>query len=205
MAGDERRSQILHVAENLFAKKGFRGTTTKEIALAAGVSEAIVFRHFATKQELYSAIIDHNSCKSGTMDPRCWVEDAVKAKDDYGVFYGLALGAMKHHELEPEFMRLLMYAALEEHDLAQMFFTRFVMDVYEFLSGYVTERQKDGAFRTIDPKVAVRAFAGMIIHHSLNNILWDKQRRLLDISNEQAAHEFATILFQGISKESENA
>jgi TetR/AcrR family transcriptional regulator len=34
----------------LFSKKGFRGTTTKEIAQAAGVSEAIIFRHFETKE-----------------------------------------------------------------------------------------------------------------------------------------------------------
>jgi AcrR family transcriptional regulator len=38
MAGEDRRLQILLVAISLFAKKGFRGTTTKEIAQAAGVS-----------------------------------------------------------------------------------------------------------------------------------------------------------------------
>ena len=53
MAGEERHLQILRVAMSLFSQRGFRGTTTKEIALAAGVSEAMVFRHFATKEELY--------------------------------------------------------------------------------------------------------------------------------------------------------
>ena len=38
MAGEERRLQILRVAVSLFSDRGFRGTTTKEIALAAGVS-----------------------------------------------------------------------------------------------------------------------------------------------------------------------
>lgn len=201
MAGDERRNQILRVAEDLFSRNGFRGTTTKQIALAAGVSEAMVFRHFATKHELYSAIIDHKACASGEMDPRQWVEEAIRAKDDYAVFYGMALHAMNHHDVEPEFMRLLMYAALEEHDLANMFFTRFVMELYEFLGSYIAERQKDGAFRDVDPKVVVRAFTGMMIHHSINNNLWDKGRLLLDISNEQAAHEFATILLKGISRD----
>jgi len=69
MAGEERRLQILAVAVSLFSQKGFRGTTTKEIAQAAGVSEAMVFRHFATKQELYSAILDHKACASGRFDP----------------------------------------------------------------------------------------------------------------------------------------
>ena len=59
MAGDERRTQILQVAMRLFSQRGFRGTTTREIAVAAGVSEAMVFRHFANKEELYTAILDH--------------------------------------------------------------------------------------------------------------------------------------------------
>src|SRR3712207_527601 len=52
MAADERRQQIVAVAMRLFSERGFRGTTTKEIAQAAGVSEAIISRHFATKDEL---------------------------------------------------------------------------------------------------------------------------------------------------------
>ena len=59
MAGEERRLQILAVAVSLFSNRGFRGTTTREIAHAAGVSEAMVFRHFATKEELYAASLDH--------------------------------------------------------------------------------------------------------------------------------------------------
>ena len=58
MAGGERRLQILRVAMRLFSQHGFRGTTTKEIAAAAGVSEAMVFRHFATKEELINALLD---------------------------------------------------------------------------------------------------------------------------------------------------
>ena len=55
MTAEDRKLQILRVAVSLFSQRGFGGTTTKEIAQAAGVSEAMVFRHFATKQELYSA------------------------------------------------------------------------------------------------------------------------------------------------------
>ena len=56
MSGGARRKQIVDVAIRLFSEKGFRGTTTKEIALAAGVNEAIIFRHFTTKKDLYSEI-----------------------------------------------------------------------------------------------------------------------------------------------------
>jgi AcrR family transcriptional regulator len=202
MTGDARRELILQTAVDLFSKKGFKGTTTKEIAAASGVSEAMVFRHFASKDDLYAAILDAKACVDGThMFP--WegneaLQKAVAEKDDFGVFYNIALAAMnKHHEDVP-FMRLLFYSALEEHQLAARFFQEFISEVYKFIGGYIAERQRDGEFRDLNPKVAVRSFVGMMIHHSLNNILWDKKRVILDVSNEEAAANFAQILLNGI-------
>lgn len=198
MAGEERRLQILRVAMRLFSHRGFRGTTTKEIAKAAGVSEAMVFRHFATKEDLYSAILDQKACAGG-LDPRELVGDAIKQKDDRAVFEGLANGLMSHHQNDTEFLRLLTHSALEEHQLADMFWETTVREMYDFLGGYIRERQHDGAFREIDTAIVVRSFLGMIIHHSLNNTLWDKTRRILKISNERAASEFTNILLHGIT------
>ncbi len=201
MTGEDRRLQILRVAMRLFSQRGFRGTTTKEIALAAGVSEAMVFRHFATKNELYSAILDHKACLHDEMDPTTVVADAIKGKDDRAVFEGIALHALEQHESDPEFQRLLLHSALEEHELAQMFWEKFVKRVYHSLGAYIRQRQRDGVMVEIAPAVIVRAFIGMVVHHSLNNNLWDRQRRLVRISNERAAREFANILLRGIMKE----
>jgi AcrR family transcriptional regulator len=173
MAGEERRHQIVAVAMGVFSERGFRGTTTREIAQAAGVSEAMVFRHFATKEELYAAILDHKACSSGgKFEPAEMVADAISNKDDRGVFEGLALGALEHHEGDPAFQRLLLHSALEKHELAQMFFDQFVLRVI-----------------------------GMVMHHSLNNNLWDPKRRLLNISNESAAKHFTDILLNGITNQ----
>ncbi len=198
MAAEDRRHQILHVAVKLFSQRGFGGTTTKEIAQAAGVSEAMVFRHYATKQELYSAILDHKACSGDQMNPEELVAEALKQKDDRAVFERLALGALSHHEADPAFQRLLLHSALEKHELAEMFFEKFLRRVYELLGGYIAERQRDGAMIKMDPAIIVRAFIGMIIHHSLNNNLWDPDRRLLNISNEDAAKQFTEILLNGI-------
>lgn len=200
MAGEERRLQILRVAVSLFSQRGFRGTTTKEIAQAAGVSEAMVFRHFANKEELYSAILDHKACSGDSVDPRQLVADAVERKDDRAVFERLAFAALQHHERDREFHRLLLHSALEEHQLAEMFWDRNVRDLYEFLGAYIRERQRDGAMIDVDPAIIVRAFVGMIIHHSLNNNLWDPKRSLLNISNEAAALHFTNILLGGITR-----
>jgi len=199
MAGGERRLQILRVAMRLFSQRGFRGTTTKEIAKAAGVSEAMVFRHFATKEELYSAILDHKACHHETMDPLSVVAEAIARRDDRAVFEGIALDALNQHDCDPEFHRLLLHSALEEHELAQMFWEKFVKRVYRKLGAYIRERQREGAMIEIEPLVVVRAFVGMIIHHSLNNNLWDRKQQLLKLSNQAAAHFFTGILLQGVA------
>jgi len=54
---DDRRKTIVSAAVPLFARNGFAGTTTRELAAAAGVSEALLFRHFPSKQSLYREIL----------------------------------------------------------------------------------------------------------------------------------------------------
>src|SRR5579872_2167364 len=58
MHADDRHRQLLRSAIDCVARNGFGGTKTKDIAAAAGVSEAILFKHFATKEDLYHAILD---------------------------------------------------------------------------------------------------------------------------------------------------
>jgi AcrR family transcriptional regulator len=205
MTGEGRRLQILRVAMRLFSQRGFRGTTTKEIALAAGVSEAMVFRHFATKEELYSAILDHKACLHDELDPIAIVSEAIQRKDDRAVFEGIALDALNKHDCDPEFHRLLLHSALEEHELAQMFWEKFVKRVYRTLGKYVRERQREGAMIDVPPLVIVRAFVGMIIHHSLNNNLWDRKQQLLKISNKAAARDFTSILLRGVTRDAAKA
>ena len=56
LKNDERRESIIRAALEVFSERGFHGTTTKALAQAAGVSEALLFRHFPTKNDLYAAL-----------------------------------------------------------------------------------------------------------------------------------------------------
>lgn len=204
MKGDERRAQILRTAVELFSRKGFTGTTTKEIAHASGVSEAMLFRHFASKDELYGAILDDKVTQNGE-HKFPWEDNetllaAMREKDDFTVFYTMAYRALEKHQTDQGFMRLLLFSALEGHELAERFFADFVSQIYVFLGNYIKERQADGAFREVNPRIVVRAFLGMMIHQSLNNILWDKRRQILNISNEEAAKNFAELILRGVLK-----
>src|ERR1051326_8086157 len=98
MSAEDRRQQILDVAIRLFSQKGFRGTTTKEIALAAGVNEAIIYRHFATKSELYSAIMDQKACSAEVQALESALNEAMESKDDRRVFESIAFHLMEFHE-----------------------------------------------------------------------------------------------------------
>lgn len=198
MAGEERREQLVRVAMQLFSRRGFSGTTTKKIAQAAGISEAMVFRHFATKEELYAAILDDKAC-AGDMAEMCEaVSGAVARGDDRAVFESIATGMLQHHERDPEFLRLLLHSALEGHELFEMFWNRNVREMSQFLCSYIAERQKAGAIRGIEPMVAGRAFIGMIVYHSLLTTLFDKSRTLLNIEADRAAHEFTEIFLTGV-------
>lgn len=201
MAGDERREQICEIAMKLFSNRGFSGTTTREIANSAGVSEATVFKHFANKDELYAAILDTKACNHGLDNPFAEIADKIEQKDDFGVFYGMALNALNKHREDSDFLRLMLHSALEGHELAHGFFEGFITHIYDYLGAYIRQRQADGAFRQVEPRIVVRAFIGMFVHHSLNNILWDKEQKLLRISNEDAAREFTEILLRGIKKQ----
>ena len=52
----QRREQLIEVATKIFAKWGYNAATTAAIAEAAGVTEPILYRHFASKQEMFVAI-----------------------------------------------------------------------------------------------------------------------------------------------------
>ena len=164
----------------------------------------MVFRHFANKEALYAAILDDKGCREGVgrfpWENNDLLKKAVEEKNDFEVFYQIAVSALNKHQTSVAFLRLLFYSALEEHDLAERFFGDFIERVYDFIADYIKKRQLDGAFREMEPRVAVRGFLGMLIHHSLNNLLWDKERKLLNISTEEAARNFAEILLHGIAR-----
>jgi AcrR family transcriptional regulator len=60
LSAEERREAILRTARHVFAERGFHGTTTRQLAEAAGVSEALLYKHFPTKEALYTAL--HQPC-----------------------------------------------------------------------------------------------------------------------------------------------
>ncbi|MFB3828338.1 MAG: TetR/AcrR family transcriptional regulator [Bryobacteraceae bacterium] len=198
MRSEERRAAIVACAARLFAEKGFRGVTTRELAAAVGVTEPVLYRHFATKRDLYTAIIE---MKAGERDEIFGEVRALARKgDDQGFFSTLAERILRRAEEHPDFIRSLLFSALERHELAQMVYQRHMVRLYDLVAGYIRRRIQEGAFRPVDPRTAARAFIGMVGEHSTHEALFGR-RMSARPGRKNLSDELAILFLNGIAGE----
>src|SRR5436305_5804706 len=116
MPASDRRSQILDIALNVFSRKGFNGATTKEIAAAAGVTEAIIFRHFPSKQALYQAVLESQMGCEGFQRWLAIARDCMSRNDDAGLFRAIATAIFQSYAGDAHLERVMLFAALEGNE-----------------------------------------------------------------------------------------
>jgi AcrR family transcriptional regulator len=157
---EDRRLQIIDVARELFASHGYEGTTTRELAEKIGINEALLFRHFPTKEDLYWAVLQHMIDMRGTKDR---LREHIRA----GLSDRETFTAVAHDILNRSvpLTRLLFYSVLEKHELSERFFSTHVVAYHEILADYIRGGTKSGRFRDIDPLLAARGFIGMFSYH----------------------------------------
>jgi AcrR family transcriptional regulator len=166
LTGTQRRAAILNAAIDLFSSRGFRGTTTREIAAAVGVTEPVLYQHFQTKRALYDAILE-SKCKEVDSPDIQSIREAAESDDTRLFFTQLGTLFLDWYINDPRYARLLMYASLERDELSQMFYERQVVFFYDLVTGYLNKQMALGRVRRMDPLIAARAFAGMLAHHGL--------------------------------------
>jgi AcrR family transcriptional regulator len=190
------RNRILQAAMKLFAEKGFRGTTTKEIAERAGVNEALIFRYFSTKRDLYGAIIERKiEEEPGFVEFP--LEALKRTKNDWQIIKSIAIKLFDCVEKDPTFIRLLHFSALEGHDLSDMFFESYVQHQRMLLSDYIEERISEGAFKNVNPFLAARALIGMFINYIIVQELFGEKKRK-KFKKEDVIQTFVEIFLEGI-------
>jgi AcrR family transcriptional regulator len=192
LSSGDRRQQIVEVATRLFARQGYEGTTTRQIAEAAEVNEAIIFRHFTTKEDLYWAVIE-DQCRMRAGREK--LEQALgSGQNDEQIFTSIASEFLSRDETLP---RLLLFSALERHEVSQRFFKVHVASYYEILGDYIRRRIEDGVFRDVDPILAARSFFGMLVYHFQVQELFGA-KHLHDIELEHAVNTFVGIWLKGM-------
>ncbi len=198
LSAAERRSAIVQAAVRLFAEKGFKGTTTRELALAAGVTEPVLYQHFATKEDLYTAIIE-SVCRMEQQARDSRLEAARAAGDDARFLRRLGELIFDWHRRHAEIVRLLLHSGLDRHELADLFFERHVAVYYRMLTGYMEQRIAARAFRQLDPYLAARGFTGMIAHQALAEVIFGDRR--LARRKKKLIETIVNIFLEGISQE----
>src|SRR5574341_2431490 len=189
----ERQASLIASAASLFAAKGFNGTTTKEIAKAAGISEALVFKYFPTKHALYAAILAEKDTVSELLEA---VEEAAKKGDDHRVFTLIASYRIRPG-VDPTLLRLLLFSALEGHELSDMFFGKQHKVFYDHLATYIQRRIQERVFRKVDPLLAARAFIGMVVHHRLLHEIFGVP---MHRSHEETVATYVELFLNGLKQ-----
>jgi len=194
MTAAQRRAQIINVSKQLFSQKGFNGTTTKEIAQASGISEAMIFCHFASKEDLYTAIIDQRIQEVGD----AFSDEALQAQDDERVFGDLARLILNKTSESPTMLRLLYFSALEGHQLSDIFYANHEIKKVMKLVDYIRLRIAEGAFCNLDPFLVARAFTGMFYTYVTAQHLFDAGRYYPRASHDEVIKNFLSIFLNGI-------
>jgi AcrR family transcriptional regulator len=200
MSGVGRQQQILEGATRLFAQKGFRGTTTREIAQRLGISEALMFKYFPTKEQLFRAIIQKRVNGSEEM---LFPREAMSAKDDRQVFRSIASYLIRKNTEDPTFMRLVLFSALENHDLSRIFLENNALQNTRVLAEYIRQRIKEKAFKKVSPFLAARAFIGMILHYIQSLEIYD-MKKFFRFSQKKVVDTFVDAFLDGLNFQERN-
>jgi len=128
MNGEERKLSIISAAASIFSQKGFHGTSVRNIAEAAGVSEALLYKHFASKEEIYLSLGKYIegqllSLVKGFRDSEPGGKMMVELV--YCLVMMILTDMPGKTEMQRSFERLLAYSLLENIDFAKKVFLNY--------------------------------------------------------------------------------
>lgn len=198
----DRREQILDVATGLFAQQGFQGTTTKLIAEKSGVTEALIFRHFPGKEELYWAVIERKINCAAPLERL--LENLEAGGEDLDVLSRVAFEVLDRRAQDQTLSRLLLFSALEKHELSERFFRNYIANYFDVLARFVRQGISSGRFRNVDPLLAARGFVGMLVYHSWIQELFGG-KEVQDFDLHVVSRTLARIWLEGVQIEKKSA
>lgn len=164
---EERKNEILDVAEELFAQKGYDNASTNDIIAKIGIARGTLYHHFDSKEEILDALVDRMT-QEGINRAGTIVEDKNLPilKRLTGVLYSLRVGSGARDEIMDQMHKpqnALLHQKMQE---------RLINGVVPLITQLITEGNKSGIFNTKYPKEA----AEMIMIYG--NIAFDDNENL---------------------------
>jgi AcrR family transcriptional regulator len=138
----ERRDALIETAIKVFSDGSYRGTTTAEIARAAGISEPILYRHFASKRDLYLAALDHVWSRARAS----WERALVSTDNVREALEAMGRGHVTVRDCKFQMAELWVQAlgeAAEDPELRKHL-RRHMREVHDFMAGVIRRGQDEG-------------------------------------------------------------
>jgi AcrR family transcriptional regulator len=194
LSGSERREQIIRTATELFSRDGFRGATVRRLAEKAGISEAMIYHHFPSKEALYDAMLQHKLENSKHL---FYPLEAANAKQDRVVLETIVGNFLQEVKKDSSYMRMLLYSALEGHEFARKVVNGPLQDFYGFLGSYLEERMKNGTMKANSGQVAARLLMGMAYYATLLREIY-QDPGIQDVDTEDLKKMIVDLFCEGI-------
>ena len=153
--GPLTRKQILDVSLRLFSEKGFARTSVLDIAHGAGITDAAIYYHFASKRDLFEALFEERGITSAIDGLQQVSTDQISSPPSE-TFAAIAIAAQRVMQRNKDFMKVLLSEAMSEEEIAtddyRMITERWRKGEARILREYV----KRGELPEIDIDVAAR-------------------------------------------------
>jgi AcrR family transcriptional regulator len=156
MRGEDRRAQLIDVALTLFAEHGYDGASTRAIAAAAGVTEALIFRHFPTKRDLLLAVIERHS-----PPPEPDLEKQLEGMPLPQALEWILVAVAERLWKNREFVRMLLSESFRQGEAFGELVTLWEQAPRR-LRHLIAARIAAGEMHSADPEVAARMLGGAL-------------------------------------------
>ena len=165
----ERKTQILEKSGRIFAKKGFNGATTREIAASCRISEGVIYQHFKSKDELFHAALESKISEHNIEGFLAELPADLPLQD---VFERIATRVLDIGLRDPIVHKLLLTATLAGPPRTKAAYVNWRLPFVEYLRAVIERGVECGEIRRVDPLLTARAFVGMIMDCVLSCNLW---------------------------------
>jgi AcrR family transcriptional regulator len=155
----DRREDILQASLHLFSEKGFHGTSMRDIARAANITEGLIYHYFASKRDLFRAIIEEYSF----LPLLRTLPDLAEQLDTRGLLIVLARGFFDVLRQNVELTRLLLQEVQVFPEEKEAFFADAVGQSITELARILDGRMNERARTQVDPQVASRLFFNSLL------------------------------------------
>jgi len=189
----ERRASILAVAKVLFADKGYHGVSVDEIAKRLGVSPAVLYQHFASKEVLYENVLAQNAARRES-----YIEAILAEPSDFAsVLTRMTRIYLESVAEDPDFLRMELMSALENSQTTSRFFERRWRSITDYIEYSVSEFNASREGRTVNPRMAGLMYQGMLREIMYSKFITDDSR-YRDLPLQSMIEELILIFFRGI-------